>query len=68
MPSWYRDPLAPAPNQPRTVGMCVVVELGGGVLIERRSADGALAFTGGTLEADETVVDDLAVDGAPVVA
>ena len=60
MPSWHRDPAAPAPNRPRKVGVCFIVELDGGVLIDRRSDDGALAFTGGTLEDDETVLEGLA--------
>ena len=60
MPSWDRDPDAPAPNRPRKVGVCFIVELDGGVLIDRRSDDGALAFTGGTLEDDETVTEGLA--------
>jgi len=60
VPSWYRDPEAPAPNRPRKVGVCFIVELDGGVLIDRRSDDGALAFTAGTLEDDESVLDGLA--------
>lgn len=60
MPSWYRDPDAPRPNRPRKVGVCFIVELDGGVLIDRRSDDCALAFTAGTLEDDETVADGLA--------
>ena len=60
MPSWIRDPDAPAANRPRKVGVCFIVELDGGVLIDRRSDDGALAFTGGTLEDDETVTEGLA--------
>ena len=60
MPSWYRDPDAPAPNRPRNVGVCFIVEIDGGVLIDRRSDDGLLAFTGGRLEDDETVTDGLA--------
>jgi len=59
MPSWDRDPDAPAPNRARKVGVCFIVELDGGILIDRRSDDGALAFTGGTLEDDETVTDGL---------
>ncbi len=60
MPSWYRDPNAPAPNRPRKVGVCFIVELDGGVLVDRRSDDGALAFTGGTLEDHESVLEGLA--------
>ena len=60
MPSWYRDPEAPAPNRHRKIGVCFIVELDGGVLIDRRSDDGALAFTGGTLEDDEDLMTGLA--------
>lgn len=60
VPSWHRDPTAPSPNRPRKVGICFIIELDGGVLIDRRSDDGALAFTGGTLEDDETVLGGLA--------
>ncbi len=60
MPSWYRDPDAPEPNRPRKVGVCFIVELEGGVLVDRRSDDGALAFTGGTLEDDESLLEGLA--------
>lgn len=60
MPSWHRDPDAPAPNRPRKVGVCFIVELDGGVLVDRRSDDGALAFTGGSLEDGESVLDGLA--------
>ena len=40
--------------------MCFIVELPDGVLIDRRADDGALAFTGGTLEDDESVTEGLA--------
>lgn len=60
MPSWCRDPDAPSPNRPRKVGVCFIVELDGGVLVDRRSDDGALAFTGGTLEDGESVLEGLA--------
>jgi 8-oxo-dGTP pyrophosphatase MutT (NUDIX family) len=55
MPSYYRDPDAPPPNRPRKTGVCFIVELDGGVLIDRREDDGSLAFTGGTLEEGESV-------------
>ncbi len=60
MPSYYRDPEAPTPNRPRKVGVCFIVEMEGGVLVDRREDDGSLAFTGGTLEEDESVEDALA--------
>jgi len=60
MPSWYRDPDAPSPNQPRRAGVCFLVELDGGVLIDRRRDDGALALTGGALDEGESVLECLA--------
>jgi ADP-ribose pyrophosphatase YjhB (NUDIX family) len=54
VPSWFRDPDAPAPNRPRKVGVCFVVELGDRVLVDTR-LDGELAFLGGTLEPEESV-------------
>jgi ADP-ribose pyrophosphatase YjhB (NUDIX family) len=58
VPSWYRDPDAPAPNRPRKVGVCFIVELPDGVLIDTR-LDGEEAFTGGTLDEGEGVLDCL---------
>lgn len=55
LPSYYRDPDAPTPNRPRKVGVCFIVEIDRGVLIDMREDDGSLAFTGGTLEEDESV-------------
>jgi hypothetical protein len=37
VPSHSRDPGAPAPNRPRRVGVTAVVEIDGGVLLERRA-------------------------------
>ncbi len=59
MPSWYRDPDAPAPNRPRRCGVTAIVEMRGGVLVGRRSDDGAWAFLGGGIEDDETILDAL---------
>jgi ADP-ribose pyrophosphatase YjhB (NUDIX family) len=60
MASYYRDPDAPTPNRALKVGVCLVVEMDGGVLIDRRRDDGAWAFTGETLEDGESVSDALA--------
>jgi 8-oxo-dGTP pyrophosphatase MutT (NUDIX family) len=60
VPSWYRDPNAPSPNQPRRAGVCFLVELDGGVLIDRRRDDGAFALTGGALDEGESALDCLA--------
>ncbi|CAN5752302.1 hypothetical protein BH18ACT13_BH18ACT13_06840 [soil metagenome] len=60
MPSYYQDPEAPTPNRPLKVGVCFIVEMDGGILVDRREDDGSLAFTGGTLEDGESVEDALA--------
>jgi 8-oxo-dGTP pyrophosphatase MutT (NUDIX family) len=59
MPSWYRDPDAPQPNEPRRAGVCFLVEIDGGVLIDRRVDDGALALTGGALDEGDSVLECL---------
>jgi len=59
MPSWYRDLTAPPPTEPRRAGVCFLVELDGGVLIDQRSDDGSLALTGGALDEGETVLECL---------
>jgi ADP-ribose pyrophosphatase YjhB (NUDIX family) len=60
MPSWYRNPDAPAPNVPRKVGITAVIERDGRFLVERRADDADVwAFIGGSLEDDEPVLDTL---------
>jgi 8-oxo-dGTP pyrophosphatase MutT (NUDIX family) len=60
MPSYYRDPEAPAPNVPRRVGVTALIERDGEFLVERRVDDADVwAFIGGTLEDGERVVDAL---------
>jgi 8-oxo-dGTP pyrophosphatase MutT (NUDIX family) len=59
MPSYYRDPDAPAPNVPRRVGVIGLLERDGAVLVQRRADDGAWDFVGGALDEDETVLDAL---------
>jgi hypothetical protein len=39
MTSYYRDPNAPAPTAPRSVGVTAVVERDGCFLVERRTDD-----------------------------
>ncbi len=55
VPSWYRDPNAPAPNQPLRVGVVAPSERDGRLLVERRADDGTWGLVGGALEADESV-------------
>jgi 8-oxo-dGTP pyrophosphatase MutT (NUDIX family) len=59
MPSYYRDPDAPAPNVPRRAGVIALLERDGAVLVQRRADDGAWDFVGGALEEHETVLDGL---------
>ena len=60
MPSYYRDPDAPAPNVPRRVGVTALIERDGAFLVERRADDpDRWAFIGGTLEDDEQILDAL---------
>ena len=56
MPSYYRDPRAPAPNVPRRVGTTALIEREGSFLLERRRDDGSWGFVGGRVEDDETVL------------
>ena len=56
MPSYYRDPRAPAPNVPRRVGTAALIERDGAFLLERRRDDGSWGFVGGRVEDDETVL------------
>jgi ADP-ribose pyrophosphatase YjhB (NUDIX family) len=60
MPSYYRDPSAPAPNQPRRVGVVAVIEREGAVLFEQRADFGTWGLIGGLLDEDETVEDGIA--------
>jgi 8-oxo-dGTP pyrophosphatase MutT (NUDIX family) len=60
MPSYYRDPDAPAPNLPRRVGVIAIVERDGRILVERRADDpGWWAFVGGGLDEEENALDAL---------
>ena len=59
MPSWYRDPEAPVPNQPTRIGAIALIERDGALLVERRMDDRSWALIGGAVEADESVVEAL---------
>ena len=60
MPSYYRDPDAPAPNNPRRTGVVAFVERDGALLLERRADFGTWGIPGGALDEDETVEDAIA--------
>ena len=55
MPSFYRDPSAPAPNQPLRVGGLALIERNGALLLERRADDGTWGLVGGAVEVDESI-------------
>ena len=59
VPSWFRDPSAPAPNQPLRLGAVALIERDGRLLVERRADDGTWGLVAGALEADESVGDAL---------
>jgi ADP-ribose pyrophosphatase YjhB (NUDIX family) len=60
VPSYFRDPEAPAPNVPRRVGVVGLIERDGAFLVERRVDDARQwAFVGGSLEQDERLLDAL---------
>ena len=55
VPSFYRDPEAPEPNNPLRVGVVAFVERDGSLLLERRADFGTWGIPGGALDEDETV-------------
>ena len=55
MPSWYRDPHAPTPNNPRKIGAAALIEREGAVLLDQRADDGTWGLIAGTVEEVETV-------------
>jgi 8-oxo-dGTP pyrophosphatase MutT (NUDIX family) len=60
VPSYYRDPQAPVPNVPRRVGVAAIIERDDEFLVERRVDDAhQWAFIGGTVEAEEQVLEAL---------
>jgi ADP-ribose pyrophosphatase YjhB (NUDIX family) len=60
VPSYYRDPEAPTPNQPRRIGVVAFIERDGRVLLEQRADFGTWGLIGGLLEEDETVEEGIA--------
>ncbi len=59
MPSYFRDPEAPAPNRPRRIGVVAFVERNERVLLERRADRGTWGLIGGALDEDKTVADGI---------
>lgn len=60
MPSYYRDPGAPAPNNPRRVGVVTFIQRDGSLLLERRADFGTWGIPGGALDEEETVQQGIA--------
>jgi ADP-ribose pyrophosphatase YjhB (NUDIX family) len=60
IPSYFRNPEAPAPNNPRRIGVVAFVVRDGAVLLERRADFGTWGIPGGGLDEDETVEQGLA--------
>jgi ADP-ribose pyrophosphatase YjhB (NUDIX family) len=58
--SYYRNPDAPTPNNPRRIGVVAFIERDGALLLERRADFGTWGIPGGGLDEDETVEDGLA--------
>jgi len=50
---FYRDPQAPRPNRPISVGVLAIIERDGAFLLERRSDCGRWGLIGGGIEASE---------------
>jgi 8-oxo-dGTP pyrophosphatase MutT (NUDIX family) len=53
--SFYQDPEAPSPNNPRRVGIVAFIERDSSLLLERRADFGTWGLPGGALDEDETV-------------
>ncbi len=51
----YRDPHAPKPNRPMTLGVSALIEQDGRLLLERRSDNGQWSLIGGGVESDESL-------------
>ena len=60
MPSYYRNPEAPMPNNPRRIGVVALIQRDGALLLERRADFGTWGIPGGGLDEDETVEEGLA--------
>jgi ADP-ribose pyrophosphatase YjhB (NUDIX family) len=55
VPGYYRDPLAPTPNDPRVIGAAALIPRSGALLLDCRSDDGTWGLPAGRVEDDETV-------------
>ena len=57
VPGYYRDPRAPTPNHPRTIGAAALIAREGALLLDSRVDDGTWGLPAGRVEADETVTE-----------
>jgi ADP-ribose pyrophosphatase YjhB (NUDIX family) len=55
VPGYYRDPLAPPPNNPRAIGAAALISRDGSLLLDCRADDGTWGLPAGRVEDDETV-------------
>ncbi len=58
--SFYRNPEAPAPNNPRRIGVVAFIRRDETLLMERRADFGTWGVPGGALDEDETVEEGIA--------
>ncbi|WNQ10043.1 NUDIX domain-containing protein [Paenibacillus aurantius] len=57
---YYRNPAAPAPNNPPSIGVTALIRDGSGsLLLEKRADSERWAFIGGALHGDESLTDAL---------
>ncbi len=54
---YYNDPTAPKPNKPNLIGSTVLIEYNKKLLLEHRADSERWAIIGGSLEANESLVD-----------
>lgn len=59
MPYFYRNPDAPKPNVPDSLGVVALIERDGALLLEARRDDGRWGLIGGGVERDESLGDAL---------
>lgn len=55
MPYYYRNPAAPRPNKPDSLGVVAIIEQSGKLLLEARRDDGRWGLIGGVVESDESL-------------
>lgn len=52
---FYRDPAAPAPNRPPSLGVVALLTYAGALLLDRRADSGRWGLVGGVVEPDESL-------------